>query len=184
MKNTLKKLLSNDTARFLLWVFILILMDLFIFNFVLMGMTIPSGSMENTIMTGDRLIATRYDRQDISRYDIMVFIPPDEPDTYYIKRVIGLPGETIRIEGGKVYADGVELDDSFIAEEMDETEEGTYTVPDGCFFMMGDNRNHSYDSRYWDTKYVPLENIVAKAKFRIFPFTALGDITYKQPSEM
>jgi signal peptidase I len=138
--------------------------------------------MENTIMTGDLLLSTRYDKHDISRYDIVVFIPPDDPEDYYIKRVIGLPGETILVEDGKVYADGVELDDSFIAEEMDESGDGTYTVPDDCYFMLGDNRNHSYDSRFWDTKYVPLENIVAKAKFRWFPFTAFGNITYKQPS--
>jgi signal peptidase I len=134
--------------------------------------------MENTIMPGDRIISTRYDKHDISRYDIVVFLPPDDPEEYYIKRVIGLPGETILVEGGKVYADGVELDDSFIAEEMDALGEGTYTVPDGCYFVMGDNRNHSYDSRYWDTKYVPLENIVAKAKLRIYPFSTFGDITY------
>lgn len=135
--------------------------------------------MENTIMTGDLLIGTRYDRTDISRYDIVVFIPPDEPDEFYIKRVIGLPGETILVEDGKVYADGVLLDDSFIAEDMEIKASQTFEVPDGCYFMMGDNRNHSLDSRLWRTKYVPAENIVAKAKLRIYPLNTFGSITYK-----
>jgi signal peptidase I len=75
-----------------------------------------------------------------------------------------------------VYADGVELDDSFIAEEMKTSGDGTYEVPEDCYFMMGDNRNHSLDSRFWDNKYVPLENIVAKAKLRLAPFQSFGTL--------
>lgn len=138
---------------------------------------IPSGSMEGTIMTGDILYATRIDKTDVERYDIMTFIPPDEPDEYYIKRVIGLPGETVTVRDGSVYVDGEKIDDSFIKEEMNRSGDGTYVVPEGCYFMMGDNRNCSLDSRFWEEKYVPLENMVAKNKVRIFPFTEAGSIS-------
>lgn len=140
-----------------------------LFKFVLMFNVIPSSSMESTIMTGDFVIGTRFDAKDIERYDIMVFNAPDEPESYFIKRVIGLPGETIEVRDGKVYADGVELDESFIKEAMDASGDGTYVVPEECYFMMGDNRNNSSDSRFWNEKYVPLENFVSKAKLVICP---------------
>lgn len=140
-----------------------------LFKFVLMFNVIPSSSMESTIMTGDFVIGTRFDAKDIERYDIMVFNAPDEPESYFIKRVIGLPGETIEVRDGKVYADGVELDESFIKEAMDTSGDGTYVVPEGCYFMMGDNRNNSSDSRFWNEKYVPLENFASKAKLVICP---------------
>lgn len=143
---------------------------LVVFSQLIMLDYIPSGSMEGTIEAGDMLIATRYNKTDIERYDIMVFIPPDSPDEYYIKRVIGLPGETIEIIDGHVYADGVELDNSFVKEAVWSGGDGVYEVPEGCYFMLGDNRNNSYDSRYWETTYVPLENFVAKALVTILPF--------------
>jgi len=154
-----------------------------IFGHVLMLSMIPSGSMEGTIMTGDILISTRFDKKDVQRYDIMIFIPPDEPDTYYIKRVIGLPGETIQVFNGQVYADGELLDSSFVPEGMNRGGDGEYRVPEDCYFMMGDNRNHSLDARYWNDKYVPLENIVAKARFIVFPFTRIGSLSYQSPAE-
>ena len=143
-----------------------------VFKTVLMLNLIPSGSMENTIMTGDLVIGTKYDvkASDLKRYDILIFIPPDEPNVTYIKRLIGLPGETIEVKDGRVYADGVELDDSFVKNPMNRKGDGTYVVPEGCYFFLGDNRNQSKDSRYWEQKYVPLENILGKAKYTIYPF--------------
>lgn len=149
-----------------------------LFRTVFMLSLIPSGSMENTIMTGDIVIATRYDMKEdnINRYDIIIFIPPDEPDITYIKRVIGLPGETIEVSNGRVYADGVELDDSFVRNPMNRKGDGTYIVPEGCYFFLGDNRNQSLDSRYWREKYVPYENLLGKAKVIIFPFKNIGQL--------
>ena len=145
---------------------------------VLMLTFIPSGSMEGTIRTGDFVLGTRYDigEGDIERYDILVFALPDEPDTVYIKRVIGLPGETVVVCDGSVYADGVRLDDSFVKNPMNTKGDGTYVVPDGCYFVMGDNRNQSDDSRFWTEKYVPVENVEGKAKFIIFPFKNIGAV--------
>lgn len=157
---------------------LLILAFFLIFNYVLMLSFIPSGSMEGTIRTGDVLISSRYDKTDVERYDIMTFIPPDHPEDLYIKRVIGLPGETITVRDGEVYADGVRLDGSFVPEKMGTYGDGIYEVPEGCYFMLGDNRNHSLDARYWHEKYVPAENMVAKARLTVFPFQNIGSLAY------
>lgn len=162
-----KRILKGLTGYFVICAIIVIL-----FKTVLVLSFIPSKSMEGTIMDGDIVFATRYDigEGDIGRYDILIFMPPDEPDTAYIKRVIGLPGETIEVKNGKVYADGTELDGSFVKNPMNRKGDGTYEVPEGCFFFMGDNRNQSKDSRHWEEKYVPLGNIKGKARLVIFLF--------------
>lgn len=143
-----------------------------VFETVLLLNYIPSKSMESTIMAGDIVLGTRYGigAGDIERYDILIFIPPDNPDVTYIKRVIGLPGETIEVRDGRVYADGTELDDSFVDNPMDGKGDGTYEVPEGCYFFLGDSRNRSKDSRFWHEKYIPAGNIVGKARYIIFPF--------------
>lgn len=151
-----------------------------LFQTVFMLSLIPTSSMENTIMTGDVVFSTTYDvkEEDIERFDILVFVPPDEPDITYIKRVVGLPGETIEVKEGKVYADGVELDDSFINGSQNQVGNGVYEVPEGCYFFLGDNRNNSNDSRFWENPYVPVEDIQAKAKCILFPFSDMGSLCY------
>ena len=151
-----------------------------LFQTVFMLSLIPSSSMEPTIEVNNVVFSTRYDvkEDDIERFDILVFIPPDNPDITYIKRVIGLPGETIEVKEGKVYADGVELDDSFIKAPMNQTGDGTYVVPEHCYFFIGDNRNNSKDSRFWDNPYVPADDIQAKAKCILFPFTDICSLSY------
>ncbi len=169
-------------------------------KFVIVNAVIPSGSMETTIMTGDRIIANRieYYIQTPERYDIAVFKYPDEPKTLYIKRVIGLPGEKVSIIDNEIYInDSTEpLIDSFVNGNM-VTKDEVYNVPkkgdslsnfsdnientelydkdgDGlfdedCYFMMGDNRNNSADSRAWSNKFVPESFMQGKAIFRYFP---------------
>jgi len=152
-----------------------------LFQTVFMLSLVPSESMENTIIPGDIVISTRTDikEEDIERFDILVFIPQDNPDITYIKRVIGLPGEIVEVSKGKVYADGVEIDSSFINEFQNQAGDGIYEIPEGCYFFMGDNRNNSKDSRFWDDPYVPIEDIQAKAKCIIFPFSDAGLLSYK-----
>lgn len=102
----------------------------------------------------------------------MIFKYPDDPEQkeLYIKRIIGLPGETINIVNGKVYIDGKKtpLDDSFCP-ETPIGDFGPYTVPEGCYFMLGDNRNCSKDSRFWENTYVREDQIVGKAVLRYYP---------------
>lgn len=163
IRHTIVVYLSIATATFLA---ITIL-----FTQLIINVYIPSESMESTLMTGDMLIGNRLAYKlgsSPERFDIVVFYAPDEPDKLYIKRVIGLPGEKVTVKNGKVYINNSDepLDDSFIQEPMDKSENASYEVPEGCYFMMGDNRNASYDSRYWENKYVPEDYIVAKAIFR------------------
>lgn len=144
-------------------------------NFIIANSRVPSGSMETTIMTGDRVIGSRlsYYFEDPQRGDIAIFHFPDDPTgkTYYVKRVIGLPGDIIDIKDGKVYLNNSEtpLDEPYLAEPMIPELPAHYEVPEGCYFMMGDNRNFSADARRWKNKYVEKDKIIAKVLFRYFP---------------
>lgn len=155
---------------------VFVIMVQIIFTQVLMLNEVPTESMAATLKPGDHLISTRFDvgEDEIQRYDVLIFTPPDNPEMTYLKRVIGLPGETIEVKNGKVYADGMELDNSFTKGPQNRSGDGTYVVPKGCYFFLGDNRNNSNDSRFWKEKYVPAANIQAKARFVFFPFKDAG----------
>lgn len=145
---------------------------IFIFSTVLINAYIPSESMETTLMVGDRLIGNRLAYKfgnDPKRFDVVIFYTPDSGELY-IKRVIGLPGEKVTIKDGEVYINDSKtpLDDSFIREPMETDGEQTYEVPENCYFMMGDNRNESYDSRFWNNPYVSKDKIVAKASLKLW----------------
>ena len=141
-------------------------------NVLLINARIPSESMEKTIMSGDRIFGNRlaYMTKDPERFDIVIFKFPDDESQLFIKRVIGLPGETVTIKDGKVYINDSEepLDDSFVA-ETPVGDFGPYKVPEGSYFMLGDNRNHSRDSRYWINSFVEKDKILGKAVLRYFP---------------
>ncbi|MEW4411404.1 signal peptidase I [Clostridium sp. AN503] len=146
----------------------------FVLNtFIIANSEVPSGSMETTIMTGDRVIGSRlsYKFGDPERGDIAIFHFPDNEKIYYVKRIIGLPGETVDIVDGKVYIDGSEtpLDEPYIREPMIPEAPMHFEVPEDCYFMMGDNRNYSLDARRWENTYLKREKIIAKVLFRYFP---------------
>ncbi len=140
------------------------------FKLIFMICLVPSVSMENTLKAGDILIGTRFDRKNIKRYDLMAFEMPDHPSQLYIKRVIGLPGETIVVKDGRVYADGKKLRSDFVKGTMNSSGDGVYHVPEGHYFMMGDNRNNSFDSRFWKHKYVSVDAMKCHAHLRVYPF--------------
>ena len=110
---------------------------------------------------------------------INAVIPSESMQTTIMKgdRIIGLPGETVEVKDGKVYIDGSEkpLDDSF-CNEVPIGDFGPYEVPKNCYFMMGDNRNNSLDSRYWKNHFVEKDAILAKAVFRYWPFSEIGKV--------
>lgn len=145
----------------------------FLATFVLMNAYIPSGSMENTMKKGDRLVGFRlaYTFSEPERLDVVMFKYPDDESKDFIKRIIGLPGETVTIKGGKVYINDskVPLDEPYLKEEPLAIGDGVYEVPEDCYFMLGDNRNGSKDSRMWENKYVHKDKILAKALFRFYP---------------
>lgn len=152
---------------------------LFIKYCLIINADVPTGSMENTIMPGDRLIGNRlaYLKEGPQRGDIVVFHYPDDENELFVKRVIGLPGESVHIEDAKVYIDGVELEESYLKEEWT-IATGTYDfeVPEDCYLMLGDNRNNSKDARYWENKYVNIDKILGKALFIYWPFSDFGSL--------
>lgn len=159
----------KDTSFYILLVISLVLLN----KYVIINAIVPSGSMENTVMTGDIILGNRLAVEDIDRYDIAIFIYPDDSSKLYIKRVIGLPGETVEVKNGYVYANEIKLKDDFIKEEMNQSGDGIYCVPEDSYFMLGDNRNNSKDSRFWENKYVKKEAIIAKPVARIWPLTRI-----------
>lgn len=174
----------NKTVLRELWDYVKMIIFVIVFvlivnNFIIINAKIPSESMENTIMTGDQIFGNRlaYLAKDPQRYDVVIFKYPDNESQLFIKRIIGLPGETVEIIDGKVYIDDAKtpLDDSFIPEPM-VGDYGPYTVPEGSYFMLGDNRNYSKDSRYWKNPFVERKKILGKAALRYFPFNKIGFI--------
>ena len=181
--NAKKPITKADVIKEIIsWIETIVMAIVFAFiitTFIIVNAKVPSASMETTVMTGDRLIANRlsYKFSKPERYDIVVFKFPDDESKLYIKRIIGMPGETVNIRNGEVYInDSTEpLRSDFLHEPM-RTPDATYEVPEGHYFMMGDNRNKSNDSRLWNNKYVEEDKILGKAVFRYYPFTEIGPI--------
>ncbi len=145
-----------------------------IFHFFLMLGRIPSESMEPTLMIHDWTVGDRnaYDDAKPQRGDIVIFYLEEE-DKDLVKRVIGLPGETVSFVGGHVYIDGEALDESAYLDDSVVTEcEETFTVPEDSYFMLGDNREMSLDARYWEDPYITVEDMRAKV-FTVIPFHKL-----------
>jgi signal peptidase I len=155
--------------------FWVILAFLIIEGTLVQARVIPSGSMERTVLIGDHLIVSRigYDAgipftpwhvplwRDPKRQQIIVFRAPLPEQGYpdFIKRVIGLPGDTLDIRKGVIFINGTPLDEPYRDEAPNPTENrGPWKIPPRQYFMMGDNRENSYDSRYWG--FVPRENII------------------------
>lgn len=170
MKKVLREVLS--------WVIVLVialLLGMFIRRFVVFTASIPSGSMENTIQVGDRVIVSRvsYLFTEPERGDIMVFAYPDNESIDYIKRVIGLPGDKVEGIDGIVYINGEPLEETYVKEEI-ESDFGPYEVPVESYFMMGDNRNGSEDSRLWTNTYLHEDKIKGKAILKVPDFAWLN----------
>jgi signal peptidase I len=157
-------------------IIIAVILALFVRTWVVQAFKIPTGSMENNLLIGDHLLVNKFifgptplalgravlPVRSIRRGDIVVFKYPDEPDRDFIKRVIGLPGETIELRNKKVFVNGRPLDEPyvhFLTPPSNDYQEvtsydvrerfGPVTVPAAQYFVMGDNRDNSQDSRYW-----------------------------------
>ena len=170
-----------------------VILALFVRTFIVQAFKIPTGSMENNLLIGDHLLVNKFvfaptmtrlegavlPIDPIRRSDIVVFKYPEEPERDFIKRVIGLPGETIELRKKRVYINGTLLDEPYVHYLVppDEDEGGEFdvrvrygpvTVPPGHYFMMGDNRDNSQDSRYWG--FLPQEYVKGRALFVYFSF--------------
>lgn len=147
---------------------------LFLNTCIIANSVVPSGSMEPAIMTGDRIIGSRLSYRfgsEPKRGDVMIFdheTGPGKKETHLVKRVVGLPEETVDIKENHVYIDGKLLEEPYLKEPM-VSEDFQFVVPEGCYLMLGDNRNLSADARYWPNPYVPENKIIAKVLFRYYP---------------
>lgn len=168
MKSNIKKEIFSWLKTLILVVVLALAVD----NFLIVNALVPSSSMESTIMTGDRIVGFRlsYDFTKPERCDIVMFRFPDDETQMYVKRIIGLPGETVHIVDGKIYIDDsvTPLDEPYLT-VIPVGSFGPYTVPEDAYFVMGDNRNVSFDSRRWENTYVKREKILAKAEFSYYP---------------
>lgn len=146
-----------------------------IITFVFQVVTVDKTSMYPTLKPNNRLILEKvtYYFSKPKRGDIIVFKYPKDTREKFIKRVIGVPGDKIKIEDGTLYINGVKQNESYIKEEMTGDFPET-TVPADSIFAMGDNRNNSMDSRDESVGFIPYKLIIGKAVFRIYPLSSIG----------
>ena len=175
----------KELLEYIRLVIIVVGATLLIEAFVVVNAVIPSASMEPTIMTGDHIFGNRlaYKFGEPERFDMIIFRYPDDEEQLFIKRVIGLPGDTVEFRDGDVFINGSSepLDDSFCsvadATMLDPERsmlDNPFVVPEGCYFVMGDNRLNSRDSRYWQNPFVAEDKILGKAFFRYWPLREIS----------
>ena len=171
-----------------------VILALFVRTFIVQAFKIPTGSMENNLLIGDHLLVNKFifgptlsriERavlpiDEIKRGDVIVFKFPEDPERDFIKRTIGLPGDTIELRNKKVFVNGKVLDEPYVhflfpppgdtpQEDFDvRVHYGPVTVPPDHYFMMGDNRDNSEDSRYWG--FLPRDYVKGKAAFIYWSF--------------
>jgi signal peptidase I len=184
-----------------------VILALFIRTFVVQAFKIPTGSMENNLLIGDHLLVNKFiygpgltsledlllPEAPVHRGDVVVFKYPEEPDRDFIKRVIGLPGETLEVREKRVFINGTPLDEPYVhyltpPSEGSEAHEvtsfdvreryGPVTIPEGHLFMMGDNRDNSQDSRYWG--FLPRSFVKGKALVVYWSYEAGRDEVFDE----
>ena len=165
MNDTLKEILKTS-----IYFLVLLLVALFIVTFIGQRTIVDGESMENTLFDKDNLIVDKvtYRFKDPQRFDVIVFPYDKGSRNYFIKRIIGLPGEKVQIKGGRVYIDGILLDDEYGNDLMMDAgiAENEFVLEDEEFFVLGDNRNYSEDSRSGNIGAVKKEYIYGKVWYK------------------
>ncbi len=179
MKKIVKELL--DTSLYLLVVLVLTYL---VITFVGQRTEVSGSSMENTLSDGDNLIVDKltYRFQDPRRFDIIVFPFQYAEDTYYIKRIIGMPGEKVQIdEAGNIYINGELLEEAYGRETIQFQGRAAKEIELGAdeYFVLGDNRNNSTDSRMPEVGNIHRSNIIGRAWVRIWPFREFGILKHQ-----
>ncbi len=176
MKDALKEIFST-----LLYLLVIFGLTFLFITFVAQRTEVSGSSMEPTLQDGDSLLVDKlsYRFKDPKRFDIVIFPYQYGDNQYFIKRVIGLPGETVRVDyDGNIFINDEKLDENYGAEVILDPgrAETKISLGDGEFFVMGDNRNHSMDSRDISVGNIQKKDILGKAFIRIYPFSNFGGI--------
>lgn len=174
----------RELLGWIIYILIIVGLTYLIITYVGQRTRVSGESMETTLSDGDNLIVDKltYHFQDPKRYDIIVFPYQYQENTYYIKRIIGMPGETIQIIDGYTYIDGELLEsDIYGTEPMDSAgiAEEAITLGDDEYFVLGDNRNHSSDSRDPSVGILHRKDLLGRAWVRIYPFDQMGVIRHE-----
>ena len=174
----------RELLGWLFYILIIIGLTYLIITYVGQRTRVSGSSMETTLSDGDNLIVDKlsYRFQDPKRFDIVVFPYKYEENTYYIKRIIGLPGDTVQVKDGYTYINGELLEsDSYGAEVMIEAGVASepITLGEEEYFVLGDNRNHSLDSRDPSVGILKREDLIGRAWVRIYPFDKMGVIRHE-----
>lgn len=173
----------GEILSFLLYVAVVVGITFLIIHYVGQRTYVSGSSMENTLSDGDNLIVDKitYRFSDPKRYDIIVFPYQYEENTYFIKRIIGLPGETVQIVDGTIYIDGEALQESYGREVMKNSglAAAPVTLGEDEYFVLGDNRNDSTDSRDPSVGKIPRDRIIGRAWVRIWPLSKIGILRHQ-----
>jgi signal peptidase I len=168
----------RETIETILWALVLALI---LRTFVVQAFWIPSGSMIPTLQVGDRVLVAKFWNwfQEPSRGSIYVFKYPVDPERDFIKRIIGLPGDSVDIVSGIVYVNGIKIDESYVKNmdnftlrQNDIFKTIPVKVPENMYLALGDNRRNSQDGRYWG--FVPKDYLKGPAFFRYWPLNRIG----------
>ena len=179
-----QKSLLETILGWILYIVVIIGLTYLIITYVGQRTMVSGDSMETTLSDGDNLIVDKisYRFRDPERFDIIVFPFKYEKNTYYIKRIIGMPGETIQIIDGYVYIDGELLESDIYGNEvMEDANIADTPIPlkEDEYFVLGDNRNHSSDSRDPSVGVLTREDLIGRAWIRIYPFDEMGVIKHE-----
>lgn len=173
----------RELLGMLVYVGIVLAITFLIITFVGQRTHVSGESMENTLDDGDQLIVDKltYRFHDPERFDIIVFPFRYKDNTYYIKRIIGLPGETVQIVDGEIYINGEVLEESYGREVMQDAGLAAepITLGDDEYFVLGDNRNYSSDSRDPSVALIHRKEIIGRAWLRIWPLNSFGILKHQ-----
>ena len=180
MNKVLKEIIST-----LLYLLTVLCLTWLVIHFVGQRTVVDGSSMEPSLTNGDNLIVDKisYRFSEPKRFDVIVFPFQYKKNTYYIKRIIGMPGETVQIdEEGTIYINGEVLEESYgkevMSPEMIDRAKNPITLSDDEYFVLGDNRNNSQDSRTEIVGNIKRENIIGRAWLRIWPFSEFGFVSH------
>lgn len=178
----MKRKFLKEILEFSVYVLIVLILTLCVVRFVGQRFVVNGSSMEQTLSDGDNLIINKisYRFSDPKRFDVVVFPFKYTENTNYIKRVIGLPGETVRIDDtGNIYINGAVLTESYGTEAIKDAGLAAEEITLGAdeYFVLGDNRNNSVDSRDPSVGIVKKDTIIGKPWIRIYPFNRFGSVS-------